>query len=65
MLVRTLPGMISDATFYGATCQYEKNGVVWAGFSYEISKMDVAVRIEENIVRFHITMYDALTVYVS
>jgi hypothetical protein len=60
--VRTLPGMISDATF----CELLVSVTLHSGerASYKVSQVDVSVGIEQNIVGFHITMNDALSVNV-
>lgn len=60
--------MISEATFCRANCQCHVMALSQMQRrrgAYEICKMYVTIRVQENIVRLNITMYNALTMYIS
>lgn len=67
MLVKTLPGMMSEATFYRVkSVSILATKIVGKHLdTYEICEMDVTIRVQKNIIWLDITVYDALTMYIS
>lgn len=63
LLVSGLCGVKSDATFCMVlVC----NGTTWQHWwTYEVSQMDMALRVEQHVVRLDVPVHDSLLVDVS
>jgi hypothetical protein len=65
LLESVLPGTMSEATFWFKVSHALQEEASQRERAYEIRQMDVAIGIEKHIVRFNITVNDALAVDVS